>query len=73
MSKWISTKDRLPSPHERVLLLRTTGKIRKMIVGFYANDNFWYDIDDLWDSPLMNITHWMPLPKLPKQENDNEH
>lgn len=74
MSKWIRADDKLPFPHERVLLLRTTGKIRRMIVGFYSNDNFWYDIDDLWDSPLINITHWRPLPKPPKQENDdNEH
>ena len=71
MNEWISTKDRLPSPHERVLLLRTTGKIRKMIVGFYANDNFWYDIDDLWDSPLINITHWLPLPDEPKATTRN--
>lgn len=71
MSEWISIKDELPSPHERVLLLRTTGRIQRMIVGFYSNDNFWYDIDDLWDKPLMNITHWQPLPELPNQEKNN--
>ena len=73
MSNWISVKEELPPLRQTVLLLRTIGRVQRMIVGYYFKENFWYDIDDLWDKPLMNITHWMLLPKLPKQENDNEH
>ena len=71
MNNWISVKEELPPLRQTVLLLRTIGRVQRMIVGYYFKENFWYDIDDLWDCPLMNITHWMLLPKLPKQENDD--
>lgn len=69
---WTNIKDKLPKPHERVLLLRTVGRFQKIVVGFWSNNNFWYDIDDLWNVPLTNITHWKQLPNLPEQINENE-
>lgn len=61
--KWISAKDKLPKHEENVLLY--FGKF--MGVGYYDEaDQSFYDAAD--DYELVNVTHWMPLPEPPKEE-----
>ena len=63
MSEWISVKDRLPEKDTSVLY--TNGK--EMFSGFLLSnmrhDPFWSHYDDFEDT---DVTHWMPLPGLPK-------
>lgn len=75
MNKWISVKDKLPEKGDYNDYLITDGE--HCYVGHYRHDA------DAWDSKLgwiqgmyadtgetydINITHWMPLPELPKEE-----
>jgi len=62
---WISVKDRLPKPKEGNVLVLISG-------------NGWHDYDvayfgrtvfcDKYDDTVEGVTHWMPLPKPPKEE-----
>ena len=67
--EWISVKDRLPKPNERVLCVHyhDIGSIQynetRVSVGFLQNDRF-YDGGET--DPLKYVTHWAPLPDLPK-------
>ncbi len=59
--KWISVKDRLPDPTnqccERVLTCDKYGYMQ--VSGFGHKNQEWFDADD--------VTHWMALPKPPKE------
>lgn len=67
---WISVKDRLPDEHIRVLVVNDDAKF---MVAERAEDDWWYqyiayDVDR-WDALEQGvITHWMPLPEPPKEE-----
>lgn len=54
MNEWISVKDRLPEIYGKYLVVCRGNNIPQ--IRLYEGD---------WDS-LMEVTHWMPLPKLPK-------
>ena len=60
MSEWISVKDRLPKPFESVLVFRD-GKISID----YSEENGWF----AYDFNGKRVTHWMPLPEPPKEDN----
>ena len=84
MAKWISVKDRLPERTvQKYVACRDTEPILgtdgdKCFVGhFYICDEsgyfvFVHDLADWFDGyyggETNNITHWMPLPSLPKGE-----
>ena len=63
MNNWISVKDKLPDHFKSVLVYDQEWGIR---------------IDTLSITPFEEfahygyVTHWMPLPELPEQENGNE-
>lgn len=59
--KWISVKDRLPEDDDDVLIL-IYGKI--IGVGYRINGK-WKSIAKA-KAPV--VTHWMPLPEMPKEE-----
>lgn len=64
MTNWISVKDRLPDENEIILLC--DGK--EVTVGFRWNGFItgeirWNCQDDWFET----VTHWMPLPELPKE------
>ena len=62
--EWISVEDRLPENRDDVLALNTQG---------YISMGFFWELDNrtLFHSSgnidSKHITHWMPLPELPKQ------
>lgn len=68
-SKWISVEDMLPKETrvpKDVLVYQKIGN------GGMCVDRAWYDSDkNKWRSALsmnMKVTHWMPLPELPKED-----
>lgn len=66
--QWISVKDRLPMPGERVLA--TDG----VFVGeaYKTSANTWrrYDGVAMRDCLGSVVSHWMPMPEPPKEVND---
>lgn len=69
-SKWINVNDRLPEEYVNVLLyvpndtptVGYLGKDRE----FYAMYNNLYDYEEYVKIKWVEVTHWMPLPELPK-------
>lgn len=65
--KWISVKDRLPEDGGYYLV--TCEGIER-----YVKTAFWVITKQIWKLgyvTLPNVTHWMPLPELPKEVNEN--
>ena len=73
-SSWISINNKLPRPSKRVLLLVNRGVSLAggfICVGYLIGDEFWTSIRTKKvnnSQALENVTHWMPLPELPKEE-----
>ncbi len=64
---WISVEDRKNLPEEEVDVLFTDGvEIFKgtRITHFEEEEDYWRSVSDY---PIDNVTHWMPLPKLPEK------
>ena len=57
-SPWISVKERLPEEHTNVIVTdgSNVAHCRKYSDGFYTNVG-----------KCCNVTHWMPIPELPKE------
>ncbi len=72
MSEWISVKDRLPIPFERVLLFNINEDRpdrSNTHAGFIDDKQKW--LSSTWSSlaiPSDNVTHWQPLPNLPENK-----
>lgn len=56
---WISVKDRMPEENTAVIACDNNGIVFQCL---YAYDGW-----DLWEGNKVTITHWMPLPKPPKE------
>ena len=64
--EWISVKDRLPEDNTNVLVYR--GSL--ISVYTYIGHNEWEDDYGYWSrTDDDGITHWMPLPEPPKEED----
>lgn len=57
--QWISVKDRLPNENTRVLVYAKQGCYINLRVDYICNGGMWFY--------SMMVTHWMPLPELPKE------
>lgn len=75
MSEWISVKERLPALDQFVLVALTNWEEPKIAYLEehklkHANVESFF----MWESPMLmsidwhTVTHWMPLPKLPKED-----
>lgn len=65
MSEWISTKDRLPKPYERVIVARVydvNGPLR-VEAGMLTEGGWW----KVFGTNVKKIAYWMPLPEPPKE------
>lgn len=58
--KWISVRAKMPQPLHRVLCLHEDGSI--------CIEAMHYDCTFYYDTLYGPVTHWMPLPKPPKEE-----
>ena len=68
-SQWISVEDRLPEPEKDVIIL---DKSKRIDIDCLSNDGeggyFWWKSGyTIWCDDD-EITHWMPIPELPKEE-----
>lgn len=63
MEKWTSVKDRLPDTDDIVLVVTKTKHGVRNINRAYHNAGFWHG-----SGSMANVTHWMPLPELPEDE-----
>ncbi len=79
MSEWISVKDRMPDVEESVIAYSKT--VDRVFVGYYDLEySFRTDsIEPMWylDGArgrsyafTAKVTHWMPLPELPKEARE---
>lgn len=59
IAEWISVKDRLPNENIRVLVYAKQGSYINLKVDYICNGGMWFN--------SMMVTHWMPLPELPKE------
>ena len=69
---WISVKDQLPKSKERVLTY--SGNLENSAISYWTkiihgNSNV-IQINSFEDFDRLGITHWMPLPELPKEYNE---
>ena len=66
---WISVEDKMPDECQEVLIYcpEFLEEIRK---AFYTEGDFYVEKEDLIVEPAPNgyCTHWMPLPKQPKED-----
>ena len=62
LGSWISVKDELPKPIERVLAFDNGGL--GVLSAIWSSNGNWYLEGDL--DVNANVTHWMPLPEPPK-------
>jgi hypothetical protein len=76
--EWINVKDRLPNDDERICMVCAT----EQVGDHTGTSRAWAFFDDgtdakgnpieffrefYGDALISNVTHWMPLPELPKQ------
>lgn len=64
-SGWISVKDRLPESFERVIVFRKAGKGEIIVEQGQYDVNGWWRV---YGTRTKNVTHWMPLPEPPKED-----
>lgn len=65
-TKWSSVKDRLPDAKETYLVVRKA-PTRAVTLAWYSGENGWLDALDGCFYADGFITHFMPLPELPKE------
>ena len=66
--KWISVKSKLPPRELKILAVDGHGCIR-MLAFWKKEKDRWTWIENLRFTHRNDITHWMPLPEPPKEEN----
>lgn len=75
--KWISVKERLPKPSTYVLALTAPGALsvgENVIVADYIHPKkeeygvFIMAYTSYADQYILPVTHWMPIPEMPKEE-----
>jgi hypothetical protein len=69
LSPWISVEDRLPEPEKEVIIL---AKNKYIDIDHLTDDGeggyYWWKSDEWICCDDDKITHWMPIPELPKEE-----
>lgn len=74
--EWISVKDRLPGDGDKMVLAVVNGK-RENITFCNAIELACCSSDEGWileaypELEDMHVTHWMPLPDLPKEKEES--
>lgn len=67
-SPWISVEDKLPEPEKEVIIL---DKRKCIDIDFLTDDGdggyYWWKSEDAIFSENDEISHWMPIPQLPKE------
>ena len=61
VQRWIPVTERLPEKNTAVIAVTDNGIVFQCLYG--------YDGWDLWEGNEVHITHWMPLPEPPKEDD----
>ena len=70
VQEWISVNDRLPEPKHEFdarnwyLVALSNGVVKELAYEFHNHSVFGYG----WRETVYPVTHWMPLPEMPKGE-----
>ena len=80
IDRWIDAQknpppvvDRRSMTSESVLILRDNGRCAVAYYCYDAEDgNYWTTDDDKTMYAWEEVTHWQPLPELPREDNINE-
>ena len=62
IQRWIPVEERLPDPFYAVLVFDNIEK--KGSLSYMTREKKWAGM-------IIDVTHWMPLPKLPKEDEDD--
>ena len=65
--RWIPVEEKMPNPKQNVLAYSPKSGIAEADY----TDGFWMQYK--WSSVMDGVTHWMPLPKLPKEGTNGKH
>ena len=69
--RWIPVEERLPKPEFKdqqrgfYLVTLSNGVVKELIYEFRHYDNMMFDVG--WHDTALPVTHWMPLPAVPKE------
>ena len=69
--RWIPVEERLPMPEFKdqqrgfYLVTLSNGVVKELIYEFRHYDNMIFDVG--WHDTAFPVTHWMPLPAVPKE------
>ena len=70
--EWIKTEDDLPETQESVLVFcGKSMRVGSCVLGRWILSGSFHEYDESdedwdYDCVYLNVTHWMPLPELPK-------
>ena len=70
--RWIPVEERLPKPELKdqqrgfYLVTLSNGVVKELVYEFRHYDNMMFDVG--WHDTAFPVTHWMPLPAVPKEE-----
>ena len=65
VQKWIPVSERLPEDNQDVLAYMQNS-IESRIFPANYHKGWWEDC--IWNTRVLSVTHWMPLPEAPKGE-----
>lgn len=74
--RWIPVEERLPKPELKdqqrgfYLVTLSNGVVKELMYEFRHYDNMMFDVG--WHDTAFPVTHWMPLPKAPKEEKKDD-
>ena len=69
VNQWINCKDKMPDSGIDVLIC---ARNRMINLAWYDKDmGYFYVCDSDFKYNSLDVTHWMPLPELPKGDNTN--
>lgn len=77
--RWIPVEERLPEENVTVLAFNADPHAEKYVLARYRTvvylGCYWCQFDqeyDSWCASCWKVTHWMPLPKVPKEEKKDD-
>jgi hypothetical protein len=65
---WISVKDDLPKEFGEPCIVYDGSSVQ---YGDYFSNGEWYTPDCYESDEIRGVTHWMPLPKAPKEDKED--
>ena len=71
MSEWISVKDKLPEEDLGACIVYDGFKVQHADHYIIHGEHIWQTPDCYESEEIRGVTHWMPLPEPPEEENED--